>query len=311
MSIECANLVKSYGRKEIIKDISVSIREGAITGLIGPNGAGKSTFIKLITGLVHPDSGTVLIDGYDSSFEHIRAMQHLGAVVEWSSFYPDLTARQNLMILSGGYGRKYRQKVEEVTGFLGVRDVLDRKTGTFSTGMKQRLGIALALLPDSKYIILDEPANGLDPAGIVEIRNLIRECREQAGVTVLVSSHLLGEMELICDDVIMIVDGELRASGELKKLLHRSNQYRVVTSGSGNCYGFLERAQLAGNLGITSVTEHCGNSVLFTLEDDAPVQSVTDALFKNGFGIVHFSQEKCSLEEFFISKSAASHGGDL
>ena len=241
MSIECQNLSKSYGKKEIIKDICVNIREGVITGLIGPNGAGKSTLIKLITGLVHPTSGCVLVDGYDSSSEHINAMHRLGAVVEWPSFYPDLTARQNLMILSGGCGKNYLEKVEEVTGFLNVRDVLDRKVNTFSTGMKQRLGIALAMLPDSKYIILDEPANGLDPAGIVEIRNLICECNRRAGITVLVSSHLLSEMELICDDVIMIVDGRLKAAGSLDTLLKSAIRYRVVTPDDSKCAGFLKQ----------------------------------------------------------------------
>lgn len=308
MSIECVNLSKNYGKKEIIKDISVNIREGVITGLIGPNGAGKSTFIKLITGLVYPTCGNVFIDGYDSCTEHLDAMRRLGAIVEWPSFYPDLTARHNLMILSGGSGKKYQEKVEDVTGFLGVRDVLDRKVNTFSTGMKQRLGIALAMLPDSKYIILDEPANGLDPTGIVEIRNLIRECNRKAGITVLVSSHLLSEIELICDDVIMIVDGELKASGSIDQLLNSRKKFRAATSDDKGCYEFLKMMRQDNAFGIKSVDELSDSGVIFTLEPDAPPQLVSNELFKKGFSISHFAQENCSLEEFFISKSVQDKG---
>ena len=305
MSIECVHLHKSYGSKEIIKDVSVTIREGVITGLIGPNGAGKSTLIKLITGLVYPSSGNVYIDGYDSSAEHLEAMNRLGAIVEWPSFYPDLTARRNLAILSGGRGKKYEQKLEEVTDFLGISHVLDRKVNIFSTGMKQRLGIALAMLPDSKYIILDEPANGLDPAGIVEIRNLICECKERAGVTVLVSSHLLSEMELICDDVVMIVDGKVRAAGQLDELLRNSNRYRVVTTDNKACYSFLKSAEHVGAYGISQVSEVTDEGTSFIISPEAAPETVTTELFKRGLGIQHFARENNTLEEFFISKSSA------
>lgn len=303
MSIECFNLTKRFGQKTALNNVSVEIPEGGITGLIGPNGAGKSTLIKLITGLVYPTQGCVRIDGYDSCSEHIAAMDRLGAIVEWPSFYPDLTARQNLAIFSGGHGRKYEEKLEEIASFLEIKDILGRKTNTFSTGMKQRLGIALAMLPDSKYIILDEPANGLDPAGIVEIRNLICECRRRIGVTVLVSSHLLSEVELICDHVIMLVKGELRAAGSLKELLGAGRKYRVVTSDMEKCFAFLTREWQKGTSGLAAEPLRSREGILLALNEDACPEKVSSELFRQGFAIGHFARETERLEEFFMARS--------
>lgn len=307
MSIECFNLSKHYGKKEALNDVSLVIPEGRITGLIGPNGAGKSTLIKLITGLVYPTSGTVRIDGFDSMGQHLEAMNRLGAVVEWPSFYPDLSARRNLAILSGGYGRKYEAKVEEVTSFLGIRNVLDRRTGTFSTGMKQRLGIALALLPDSKYIILDEPANGLDPSGIVEIRDLIRECNRRSGVTVLVSSHLLSEIEMICDNIVMIVDGKLKAAGNLKELLNGSSRICIVTDKNDKAAAFLQNAFDCRKEWIASAPQ-CNDGVIsFQIKQDTDVSSISRELFNAGFALSYFAKEKQNLEEFFLNRT---NGGE-
>ncbi|MEI3001148.1 MAG: ABC transporter ATP-binding protein [Victivallis sp.] len=198
MSVECFCLTKRYGRRVVLDDVSLEINDGGVTGLIGPNGAGKSTLIKLITGLIWPTEGFVLVDGFDAHREHTKAMRRIGAVIEWPAFIPDLSARANLDIFSGGHGRAYREKRAEILRFMELESVLDRKVGSFSTGMRQRLGITLALLPDSEFIILDEPTNGLDPAGIVEIRQIIREYNRQFGVSVMVSSHLLSEVEQIC-----------------------------------------------------------------------------------------------------------------
>jgi ABC-2 type transport system ATP-binding protein len=304
MSIECFCLSKRFGAKNALDDISIEISEGKVTGLVGPNGAGKSTLIKLITGLIYPTDGFVRIDGYDVHAEHKLAMRRLGAIVEWPSFYPDLSARRNLAILTGAHGKKYEEKLEEVTTFLKINDVLDRKVGVFSTGMKQRLGIALALLPDSKYIILDEPTNGLDPAGIVEIRNLIRDCNRLAGVTVLVSSHLLSEVEMVCDEVIMIADGQLKAAGSLNELLGGVRQLRVVTGQLEKTAAFLEQAFQAKEPWITSAPENSDGSLLFSIPQDMDPAVVSSKLFEAGFSLSHFAGEQLSLERFFLQKTA-------
>ncbi len=308
MSIECFYLSKRYGRKQALQDVSLEIAEGKVTGLVGPNGAGKSTLLKLITGLIYPTGGFVRIDGFDVHAEHSRAMRHLGAIVEWPSFYPDLSARHNLAILSGGHGRAYQNKLVEVTRFLNIYDVLDRKVGTFSTGMKQRLGIALALLPDSRCIILDEPANGLDPAGIVEIRQLIREYNRQYGITVVVSSHLLGEIEMICDELVMIVDGQLRAAGALGELLGNNFRVKLQCSNPEGAAAFLQRAREENCSWITSLPERRENVLFFHVPDEAALPQASGELFKAGFAITHFGCERQNLEDFFINHTS---GGAL
>ena len=301
MSIECFCLSKRFGDKVALDDVSLEIAENQVTGLVGPNGAGKSTLIKLITGLIHPTEGFVRIDGFDVCAEHRQAMRRLGAIVEWPSFYPDLSARHNLAILSGGRGKAYRDKLAEVAEFLDLDRVLDKKVREFSTGMKQRLGIALALLPDSHYVILDEPANGLDPAGMREIRELIREYNRQFGVTVIISSHLLGEIEMICDDLIMIVDGRLRASGNLRELLDGSCVVRLKCDRMEQAAAFLAEAYAAGAPWITSAPELRANGVYFHAPGDEALPAASSELFRAGFAISHFGREHRNLEEFFLN----------
>ena len=304
MSISCANLSKKYGRKTALENISLTIADGKVTGLVGPNGAGKSTFIKLLTGLIYPTTGYVSIDGFDVHAEHPEAMAHLGAIVEWPSFYPDLSARKNLAILSGGHGKKYEAKLQEVTKFLDINDALDRKAGVLSTGMKQRLGIALALLPDSKYILLDEPANGLDPSGIVEIRNLIRDYNRKFGITVLVSSHLLSEIEMICDELIMIVDGSLRASGNLQQLLSGGRRIKVATTSPQETALFLQKAFEEKREWIVSEPRYAGEGFTFLIPENCDPSQVGLELYKAGFVLSHLAGEQLTLEDFFLKKTA-------
>lgn len=303
MSIECFSLTKRYGNRVALKDFSAEIRQGKITGLVGPNGAGKSTLLKMITGLIYPTEGFVRIDGYDVHTEHKQAVQRLGAIVEWPAFYPDLSARRNLSIFSGGYGPAYKKKVEEVTSLLRINKVLDRKAGTFSTGMKQRLGIALALLPDSKYIILDEPVNGLDPEGIVEIRELILQCNRQAGITVLVSSHLLSEIEMICDEIIMISGGELKAAGNLKELLSSDEKIKIVSSSAGDAEKFLLKSFEQGAPWIKSLPSRDAETLMFTTSPETDPEMIADQLFRNGIRFSHFARVPRKLEDFYLNSS--------
>ncbi len=303
MSIECRALTKYFGRKAALQDISLTVTDHKVTGLLGPNGAGKSTLIKLMTGLLYPDNGMVLIDGYDVHGEHKKAMAHLGAIIEYPNFYTDLSARHNLAILSGGHGSLYEEKVAVVTEFLNIKHVLDKKVGTFSTGMKQRLGIALALLPDSRYIILDEPANGLDPAGIAEIRKLIREYNRQFGITVLVSSHLLNEMEMICDDAILLVNGQLKACGNLKELLSQQNYVSIATDRMAELEVFLQQAFAGKACWIASAPEFRQDKFCFQLPADITPGKVSRELFLAGYDITYFSCCRQNLEEFFLQKT--------
>lgn len=306
MSVECFCLTKRYGRRAVLDDVSLEINDGGVTGLIGPNGAGKSTLIKLITGLIWPTEGFVLVDGFDAHREHTKAMRRIGAVIEWPAFIPDLSARANLDIFSGGHGRAYREKRAEILRFMELESVLDRKVGSFSTGMRQRLGITLALLPDSEFIILDEPTNGLDPAGIVEIRQIIREYNRQFGVSVMVSSHLLSEVEQICDHLILIDGGRLKAWGEIGELLDSRPRLRLRTDRPESAAALLRRA-VAGNALPPCGIENGPDGILLELGESC-AGAVNRLLVENGFNVTHLAVERQTLENFFLKETSGDNG---
>ena len=230
MSVECFCLTKRYGRRVVLDDVSLEINDGGVTGLIGPNGAGKSTLIKLITGLIWPTEGFVLVDGFDAHREHTKAMRRIGAVIEWPAFIPDLSARANLDIFSGGHGRAYREKRAEILRFMELESVLDRKVGSFSTGMRQRLGITLALLPDSEFIILDEPTSQLDPIAAADFLGTLRKMSEDLGLTVILTEHRLEEALPMADMLAVLDEGRLIAFGEPKKTVMQVKNSAVFES---------------------------------------------------------------------------------
>ncbi len=295
MSVECFCLTKRFGRKLALDDVSLEINDGGVTGLIGPNGAGKSTLIKLITGLVWPTEGFVLVDGFDAHREHKKAMRRIGAIIEWPAFISDLTAARNLDIFSGGSGKQYRAKRDEILRFLELDSVTDRKVGVFSTGMRQRLGIALALLPESEFIILDEPTNGLDPAGIVEIRQIIREYNRQYGVSVMVSSHLLSEVEQICDNLILISDGQLKAWGAIGELLDDCTRLRIRIDRMEAALDFLREKQFR-------IIESASD-VLVIEAEEAQAGNINRMLVEAGFAVSHLAVERQTLESFFLRET--------
>ena len=224
------NVVKSFGKFKALDGASLSIPKGCIFGIIGPNGAGKSTLLRIVTSLAHPDSGRVTVNGIDVESNPKKALAGTGAIVDSPAFYPDLSARLNLDILSRGHGKKYRARREELAEYTGIAGWMNHRVREFSLGMKQRLAITLALLPDSSFVILDEPTNGLDPNGIVDIRNLIRNLGADLGATVLVTSHMLGEIEKICSDLAIINRGKIVAQGPMADILRRSPVTLVRTS---------------------------------------------------------------------------------
>lgn len=220
------NLNKSFKKREVCKNINFDINEGDICGFIGPNGAGKTTLIRLMTGLITPNSGEILINDIDVHKDRIKALENLGAIVESPIFFPYLTGRKllrNLARLNPNMNRKDQlDKVEEVLEIVNLKERGNDKVGTYSLGMKQRLGIAQALLNNPKVIILDEPANGLDPMGMIELRELILKLNKEKGITFFVSSHLLDELQKICNRLIIIKEGSIVWTGYTKDLLSKA-----------------------------------------------------------------------------------------
>lgn len=206
------NLCKDFKKQKAVKNVSITVRENSIYGLLGPNGAGKSTTLKMITGMLRPTSGKVLFNGHDWNR---KDLEQIGALIETPPLYDNLSAVENLEVRAKLLNVP-KARINEVLEIVDLQNTGRKKAGQFSMGMKQRLGIAIALLNNPKLLILDEPTNGLDPIGIQELRSLIRSFPSQ-GITVILSSHILSEVQLIADDIGIISNGILGYEGQMNK----------------------------------------------------------------------------------------------
>ena len=289
-AIEIQGLSKRFGSVRAVSDLSFEVRAGRITGFLGPNGAGKSTTIRMLLGLVGIDSGTALIDGrVYNDLEHPSG--HVGAVLEDASFHPGRSGRNHLRILAAA-GDHPRERVDEVLELTGIADAGNRRVKGYSMGMRQRLAIAAALLGDPEVLILDEPANGLDPPGIRWMRDLLRAEAEK-GRAVLVSSHLLSEVSQTADDVVVIAKGELRASGPLDE---------VVGQGAGTAtirVAAPDAAALAGALDAAGIA-HRGGSSGALLVTGSTGEAVGAAANAKGVALSELTEVSRSLEDVFL-----------
>lgn len=209
--LQTKELCKDFGRQHAVKQVSLNIQTNSVYGLLGPNGAGKSTTLKMITGMLRKTSGEILFEGHPWSRHDLA---DIGALIESPPLYENLTARENLRVRTLLLGLP-DSRIDEVLETVDLKDTGKKRAGQFSMGMKQRLGIAIALLNSPKLLILDEPTNGLDPIGIQALRELIRSFPEQ-GITVILSSHILSEVELIADHIGIISDGRLGYEGKIE-----------------------------------------------------------------------------------------------
>ncbi|ASB90962.1 ABC transporter ATP-binding protein [Bacillus sonorensis] len=201
--------------KTILKDIHLKAGKGEIIGLLGPNGSGKTTLIKLITGLIKMSSGSIIINGFPIDRQFEKAIQSVGAIVENPEFYPYLTGYENLKHYANMHSGISQERLEEVVGRVGLEDAIDDKVKTYSLGMRQRLGIAQAILHRPKLLILDEPTNGLDPAGMKDFREHLRELAKEEETVILFATHLLKEVEDLCDRVVILQKGRVKSSVSL------------------------------------------------------------------------------------------------
>lgn len=214
--LKCTNLKKEIKGKVIVENISFSINSGDVVGFLGPNGAGKTTVIKLILGLIKISEGNVQINGFDIQKDFVKAIEKVGAIVENPDLYMYLSGLDNLKITSNNYKNISKERINEVVKIVGLENRIKEKVSTYSLGMRQRLGIAEALINNPKLLILDEPTNGLDIEGIIEIRNLIKELSDQ-GIAILISSHNLTEIDNVCNRIIAIKNGKIVADDLIEK----------------------------------------------------------------------------------------------
>jgi ABC-2 type transport system ATP-binding protein len=212
------HLGKRYGAREAVADVSFTVGRGEVFGFLGPNGAGKTTTIRMLVGLVRPTAGRVSIAGCDLAADREGALRRLGCIVESPDFYDYLSGRENLEHFARMVDGAAVARVDELADLVRLRERLDDRVGTYSLGMRQRLGIAQALLGAPDLLVLDEPANGLDPSGIYDLRALLRSLADERGIGVFVSSHLLGEVERVCDRIAIVHRGRVLAEGTMAEL---------------------------------------------------------------------------------------------
>lgn len=207
--VELKNLSKTIGKKKIIDNLNLSLYPGQITGFLGPNGAGKTTTIRMMVGLMEPSSGDVIIEGISLADDFEGGLSKVGVIVENPEMYKFISGYKNLLHFARMHEGVTKERIDEVINQVGMQNRIHEKVSTYSLGMRQRLGLAQALLHRPKFLILDEPTNGLDPAGIREFRMHLRDIAEKEGVSVFVSSHMLSEIELMCDRIAVIQNGKL------------------------------------------------------------------------------------------------------
>lgn len=232
-ALQIRNVSKSFGRKKVVDNISFDVRAGEVFGFLGPNGAGKTTTIKMVMGFLTLDEGSITINGYDRNRNYEKAMGCLGGIVENPEMYKDISGRVNLEMYARLHEGVTRERIDEVVALVGMQERINDKVKKYSLGMKQRIGLAQALLHKPKVLILDEPTNGLDPAGIRELRDILKALAHNDNVAVMVSSHLLSEMQMMCDRVGIINKGKLidvKTIEELTSLASGEIIYRIQTS---------------------------------------------------------------------------------
>lgn len=292
------NLNKWFGKKKIIDDLSIEVYAGEVFGFLGPNGAGKTTTIKMIMGFLDIDSGEILINGINLRKNFEKAMSKIGGIVENPEMYKDISGITNLKMYARLQSNISKERINEVVRIVGMENRIHEKVKKYSLGMKQRIGLAQAILHRPKILILDEPTNGLDPAGIKELRDILKNLAHNENVAVFVSSHLLSEMELMCDRVGIINNGKLLGVKTIEEMQSQA-------SGGITVYRFtvkpvekaLELARVEYSEKIKAITEdHIDIAV-----DSDDVMKINALFAANAIGITGVAKIETSLEDAFMN----------
>jgi ABC-2 type transport system ATP-binding protein len=293
--LSASHLTKRFGTRTAVADVSFEVLGGEVFGFLGPNGAGKTTTIRMLVGLARPDSGSIRIQGIDLRQDFVAAMAHVGCIVESPDLYKYLTGRENLLHFSRMLPEDAAPRIPELSRLVSLEERLDDPVSTYSLGMRQRLGIAQALLGDPDLLILDEPANGLDPAGIREIRRLVRSLAEERGIAVFISSHLLAEVEQMCDRVAIIHRGKTLATGPVRELLDRpAGAYRFTVTPADAAARVLREIS-----GDAAVVADEADTVSVRLAREA-VPAAVRALDQAGIAVFGIDRPASTLEEVFL-----------
>ncbi|MBS1883030.1 MAG: ABC transporter ATP-binding protein [Actinobacteria bacterium] len=292
--IEVRGLVKRYGDLVAVDQVDLDVEPGDVFGYLGPNGAGKTTSLRMMLGLIRPSAGSVRLFGRDPQVS-VKALEGVAGFVEAPSFYPYLSGRENLCLFAALDGGGAKGRIEESLGIVGLSERAKDRVGGYSHGMRQRLGIAAALLREPRLLLLDEPATGLDPGGMRDMRDLIREL-SASGMTVLLSSHLLAEVEELCNRVAIVRSGRVAYQGSLAALRAEAGEGYLLRSPDEA----RARAVLAAQPGIRDVTV-TEEGTRFAAADEAAVGALSLALAEAGAPILELTRRHATLEDLFFS----------
>lgn len=288
------NLTKVYNNRKVVNNLNISIYEGDVYGFLGPNGAGKSTTIKSIMGLIKPTSGKVFINGHDREKDSKGAIEKIGAMVEAPSFYGGLSGYKNLLLMANLYGVN-KKTINDVLEMVRLKEDASKKVANYSLGMKQRLGIARAFLNSPNIVILDEPTNGLDPQGIKEIRNLIQDLSQKYKVTFLISSHILSEIQAVCNRIGIIEKGSLKVQGYVDELLNKDEEIIEIYTKEKE-----KSTRLIKNLNSSWKVEGFEKGIRVKAAK-GNFQSINKLLINSDVCIENISCLETSLEDYFLN----------
>ncbi len=298
--LKIENLSKKIKNKTIVDEISLTVNSGEIVGFLGPNGAGKTTTIKMIMGLFSITGGNISVCGYDVKTDFENAIKNVGAIVENPDLYKRLTGRQNLEYFAEFHGKEAVANIDDVIELVKMKDRINDKVKTYSLGMRQRVGLAQALLHMPSLLVLDEPTNGLDPIGIKEMRDLLKQLATQSGTGIFISSHLLSEMELICDRIYIIDNGVMigeKTIGVDEKEVEDIFAYTFITDNDTYVYEKFKA--------MNTNCEKMPEGVNLIMKNDQ-IPGIIEDLIKEGIQIYAVNRQHRSLEQDFISMTVGS-----
>lgn len=291
--ITCSGLTKRFRNLTAVDGLDLEVSPGEVFGFLGPNGAGKSTTLRMMVGLIRPSGGGVRVMGHDVWRDHPKAMKRVGAMIEVPAFYKYLSGRDNLRILGNTGARCSAKDVDRALETVGLLDRANDKVKGYSQGMRQRLGIGLALLGQPQLMLLDEPTNGLDPQGMKEVRDLVTRLSAERGITIFLSSHLLHEVEQTCTRIGVINKGKLIACGAVRDLLRGGNTYRLEVANSERARALIEQ------IGWARIAAGSNGSLDVELDGHSPAE-LNQLLVEAGVGVSGLAPVSASLEELYL-----------
>jgi ABC-2 type transport system ATP-binding protein len=294
--VETQGLVKSYKEKTVVDNVNLHVKKGEIYGFVGPNGAGKSTILKMLLNLIKPDEGNIKIFNNIVSDNNVELLKRIGSIIENPYFYSNLTGKENLELHCEYMGFYNKKEIEKTLKVISLQESMDKKVSYYSLGMKQRLAIGRAIITKPELLILDEPINSLDPDGIREMRHLFKRLNTEYGTTIIISSHILSEMELLADTVGILKEGKLLIEIPMEDIHEINLEYIVIEINDSAKAGYL----LEEKLGVHKFKIVSGTEIRI-FDPNLKGSKISDLMIQNGLKLDSIYKKKNNLEEFFFS----------